>query len=111
MLSWITVRVRSPIYFFCCEHLSPVKIKMIEVLSENQLSRLKDHTYRSECVSFLEPMMQPFWRWLVNQIPLWWAPNAITLTGLVINVATACILIFYSPDARQAVSFICVNYI
>ena len=77
---------------------------MIEVLSEIQLKRLKEHKYKAECVSFMEPIMQPFWRWLVEKIPLWWAPNAITLTGLVINVATACILILYSPDARQTVS-------
>ena len=77
---------------------------MIEVLSDIQLKRLKEHKYKSECVSFLEPALQPFWKWLVDQIPLWWAPNAITLVGLVINVATACILILYSPDARQTVS-------
>ena len=51
-----------------------------------------------------EPVMQKFWRWLVEQVPLWWSPNAMTLTGLIINAVSTSILIMYSPDARQEVS-------
>lgn len=75
-----------------------------EVLSEDQLQRLARHKYSASGVSAVEPYLQPFWRWLVEQIPLWWAPNALTLAGLVINGLTTVILLAYSPDGLQHVS-------
>lgn len=48
--------------------------------------------------------MQKFWNWFLGVcIPLWWAPNAMTLVGLVINVFTCSLLVYYSPDAKQSV--------
>ena len=76
---------------------------MGEVLSSGQLRRLTEHKYSAEGSSCIEPTMQIFWRWLVEQVPLWWAPNAITLVGLIVNVLTTLILVMYSPDARQEV--------
>lgn len=74
-----------------------------EVLSEDQLQRLARHKYSASGVSAVEPYLQPFWRWLVEQIPLWWAPNALTLAGLAINGLTTVILMVYSPDGLQQV--------
>lgn len=75
-----------------------------EVLTVNQLERLANHKYSASGVSLLEPILQPYWRWLVEQIPLWWAPNALTLAGLVINGLTTAILMIYCWDSRQPVS-------
>ena len=76
---------------------------MADVLELSQLKRLKEHKYSATGTSLMEPGMQVFWRWLVEQIPIWWAPNAITLIGLIINVTTALLLVYYSPDAKQEV--------
>ena len=102
----------TKIYFFHDHHLMDKEagrilgiLKMTEVLSVTQLKRLTDHKYSCEGSSILEGRLQIFWRWLVEQIPLWWAPNAITLTGLVVNVITSLILCYYSPDAKQDVSY------
>jgi len=76
---------------------------MAEILTPAQLRRLTEHKYSSQGTSVTEPVMQKFWRWLVEQIPLWWAPNAMTLTGLIINAVSTSILIVYSPDAQQEV--------
>ena len=78
-------------------------IRGYQVLSQSQLKRLKEHKYSAEGTSLLEPPIQVFWRWTVEQIPLWWAPNAITLVGLFINIATTLILVFYSPDCIHEV--------
>lgn len=78
-----------------------------EVLSEDQLQRLARHKYSANGVSAVEPYLQPFWRWLVEQIPLWWAPNALTLAGLVINGLTTIILMAYSPDGLQEAPIWC----
>jgi len=75
-----------------------------EILSRSQLKRLAEHKYSVTGVSLMEPLMQRFWKWIVLQIPESWAPNAMTLAGLIINVVTTAILMFYSPDARQQVS-------
>ena len=77
---------------------------MTKVLTDSQLKRLSEHKYSSGGVSILEPFLQPYWRWLVEQIPVWVAPNLLTIAGLVLNVVTTLILVYYSPDAKSEVS-------
>jgi len=75
------------------------------VLSDKQLKKLAQHQYKREGGStLLEPWLQPFWNWVVQQCPLWWAPNAITFIGLLINVVTSLLIIFYNPDGKHSVS-------
>ncbi len=76
---------------------------MAEVLTTLQLRRLTEHKYSAGGTTMLDPWMQKFWRWLVEQIPMWWAPNAITLAGLLMNVISTLILVYYSPDAKSQV--------
>lgn len=71
-----------------------------EKLSEAKLKRLSNHKYSATGSTLLDPIMQKFWKWfLTNCIPLWWAPNAMTLFGLVVNLFTCSILVWYSPNA------------
>jgi len=81
-----------------------------EILSRSQLKRLAEHKYSVTGVSLMEPYMQRFWKWIVLQIPVSWAPNAMTLAGLIINVVTTAILMFYSPDAKQPVNSAVVHW-
>lgn len=76
---------------------------MEDSLSDARLQRLSLHKYKAEGCSVVEPFMQKFWLWLIEQVPLWWAPNAITLAGLIVNIVTTTILIYYCPDATQQV--------
>lgn len=68
------------------------------VLTEYQLDRLKEHKYSSSGNTLLDPLMQHFWKWLVEQIPTTWAPNSITLTGLVANIVSTIFLMLYCPQ-------------
>lgn len=70
-------------------------------LSRQQLKRLEDHKYSSAGQSFLESLMQGYWCWLVNKVPLWMAPNLITIVGLATNVLTILILVYYCPTATE----------
>lgn len=70
-------------------------------LSRQQLRRLEEHQYSSEGCSVLEPLMQQFWCWLLERIPLWVAPNLITITGLALNISTTLILTYYCPTATE----------
>lgn len=73
----------------------------MEVLSQPQLKRLKEHKYSAEGKSITEPVMQVFWCWLVEQVPRTVAPNTITLVGLAANIISTLILAFYCPTATE----------
>lgn len=64
-----------------------------KLLSASQLKRLSDHKYSCSNVSLLDPALQVWWGWLVQQVPLWLAPNLITIVGLIVNIATTLILV------------------
>nr|NP_001260955.1 bb in a boxcar, isoform E [Drosophila melanogaster]AGB93487.1 bb in a boxcar, isoform E [Drosophila melanogaster] len=72
------------------------------ILSAQQLRKLSEHKYSCFSVSLLDPLLQPWWNWLVAQTPLWLAPNLITIVGLILNVVTTLILICYSPNGVEA---------
>ena len=36
----------------------------------------------------LDPYFQPYWRWVVEQMPMWLAPNVITFAGFMVIVAS-----------------------
>ncbi|XP_069133710.1 choline/ethanolaminephosphotransferase 1-like [Argopecten irradians] len=76
-------------------------------LTQPQLERLKQHNYSAQGQSILEPQMQKFWRWLVEQIPKTWAPNTITMVGLFINIITTLLLVLFSSDAKTEAPRIC----
>ena len=77
---------------------------MVAVLSESQLKRLAKHKYNASVTTLFDPFMQVWWRWFVERLPLWIAPNTITILGLIINLVTTLILVFFSPQARSEVS-------
>ncbi|KAK2102445.1 hypothetical protein P7K49_020112 [Saguinus oedipus] len=72
-----------------------------EPLSAAQLRRLEEHRYSAAGVSLLEPPLQLYWTWLLQWIPLWMAPNSITLLGLAVNMLTTLVLISYCPTATE----------
>ncbi|ODM95002.1 Choline/ethanolaminephosphotransferase 1, partial [Orchesella cincta] len=73
------------------------------ILTHNQLRKLKEHKYSASSASLFDPVLQHWWNWLVKQVPLWLAPNLITILGLIVNILTSLILIYYSPDCQQEV--------
>ncbi|XP_061076085.1 choline/ethanolaminephosphotransferase 1b isoform X1 [Conger conger] len=70
-------------------------------LSRHQLKRLEEHRYSSCGRSLLEPVMQCYWEWLVGRVPTWIAPNLITIVGLVTNIFTTLVLVYYCPTATE----------
>nr|AEE62957.1 unknown [Dendroctonus ponderosae] len=71
------------------------------ILSDSQLRRLGEHQYSCQSVSICDKMLQPYWNWLVQKVPVWFAPNLLTIMGLVVNIFTALVLVGFSPDAKQ----------
>uniref|UniRef100_A0A6B2EL10 diacylglycerol cholinephosphotransferase n=1 Tax=Phlebotomus kandelakii TaxID=1109342 RepID=A0A6B2EL10_9DIPT len=75
-------------------------MKHNQVLSTTQLKRLENHKYSCQSSSLLDPILQPWWNFLLRRIPMSLAPNFITIVGLMVNIASALVLILYSPDAK-----------
>lgn len=69
-----------------------MKLNKQRLLSDAQLRRLGEHQYSCQSVSFLDKLLQPYWNWLTTKVPIWLAPNLITIVGLFINVVTSLIL-------------------
>ncbi|XP_033646223.1 cholinephosphotransferase 1-like [Asterias rubens] len=72
-----------------------------DLLSQSQLKRLKEHKYSAEGSSVCDPLMQVFWRWLIEQVPKTIAPNTITIVGLTANVIGALILMLFCPTGKE----------
>ncbi|RNA33640.1 cholinephosphotransferase 1 isoform X2 [Brachionus plicatilis] len=75
--------------------------KMPAILTDIQLKNLDNHKYSSGGSTLLDPLFQPFWGWLVQQIPLSIAPNLVTIVGLILNVVTSSLFMIYSPNGDQ----------
>ncbi|XKL66012.1 hypothetical protein PGB90_009432 [Kerria lacca] len=74
-----------------------------KILNQRQLKMLGEHKYYAEDCSLLDPSLQPYWNFVVKLLPLWIAPNLITLTGLIINIVTTLFVMWYSPDCISKV--------
>jgi hypothetical protein len=77
--------------------------EMTPVLNKHQLRNLDAHKYSASGSTMLDPILQPYWNWLVQQMPMTLAPNLITMIGLVCNVLTSGLIMFNSPNADQDV--------
>lgn len=75
-----------------------------EPLSPAQLKRLEEHKYSASGRSLFEPPCQIYWNWLVQQIPTWVAPNTLTIVGLLVNIFSTVVLVYYCPTATEEVS-------
>lgn len=55
-------------------------------LSPNELDNIVNYKYKTTELTFIDKIMTPFWNTIVKVIPLWVAPNLITIIGLVLLV-------------------------
>lgn len=71
-----------------------MKLFKDKLLSSAQLKRLGEHKYSCSSNSLFDPLLQPYWTWLVGRVPIWLAPNLITILGLLVNIFTTLILVW-----------------
>lgn len=80
-----------------------------EPLSPAQLKRLEEHKYSASGRSLFEPPCQIFWNWLIQQTPTWIAPNTLTIAGLLVNILSTVVLVYFCPTATEEVSDACLG--
>ncbi|XP_004349905.1 choline/ethanolaminephosphotransferase 1 [Capsaspora owczarzaki ATCC 30864] len=70
-------------------------------LTPAHVKGMREHKYACSTNSYLDlHVMVHFWNWLVKLVPLWVAPNLITMVGLIVNVATSVILLSFVPTGQ-----------
>jgi len=73
------------------------------LLTRRQTTKLQQHKYNSVSISFADAFLQPWWNFVVSLMPMWLAPNLITIIGLAVNVFTSLIHLYYCPTATEEV--------
>lgn len=64
-------------------------------ISEDSLTGLKNYKYQSGEYSIMDRVMTPFWEGCVKLLPLWLAPNMVTLIGFVFVIANVLMYVPY----------------
>ena len=72
-------------------------VEPVKFLNEQDLSNLDVYEYHGGEYSFLDNILNPFWLKVAYSFPTWFAPNLITLTGLIINITAALLLVMNDP--------------
>lgn len=80
-------------------------------LTERGLVGLNQYQYHSSGTTKLDDIHEPFWNWVVTLMPMWLAPNLITLLGTGGLVFGYMVSAFYLPgfsgEAAWWVYFLC----
>lgn len=65
---------------------------------EGEISRLKQpHSSRTVDLSLISRLLEPFWQAMAALVPAWVAPNAITLSGLALVIASFGSMLIANP--------------
>lgn len=71
-------------------------------LSPRALDGMIHYKYKASGYTFLDELHTPMWEWICNRLPMWLAPNLITLTGLMCVVAAFALDAWYILDYSGA---------
>lgn len=92
MASWVDTRTL---------HQKPLreKRKSSETLPDDQLVHLKSYRYQAVDKSFISRyILKHYWNFMVELLPRWLAPNAVTLIGFGFIVTNVACLAYFMPD-------------
>ena len=56
-------------------------------MSDKALLNLKNYKYKSGEYSIMDHVFTPFWEYSVNLLPMWLAPNLVTLIGTIVLIS------------------------
>uniref|UniRef100_A0A7S3FZK0 Uncharacterized protein n=1 Tax=Palpitomonas bilix TaxID=652834 RepID=A0A7S3FZK0_9EUKA len=68
------------------------------LLSAKDREMLTKYKYKGINESITEPYLIPFWNWLVQFLPTWLAPNAVTFSAFVAVAIAYIVAAFYQPE-------------
>jgi len=59
---------------------------------------LKNYKYVSGGYSIMDNWMNPWWVWCVEFLPLWMAPNLVTLIGFFFMISCEVVFLWYDQN-------------
>lgn len=72
---------------------------MLSYISEKGRVSLKDYKYKGQDTSLIyQHIYTPMLNWTVKRLPMWLAPNVITLAGLALVVISHLLMLYYVPN-------------
>ena len=76
-------------------------------LSDRELNELKNYKYKSGDYSILDKVLTPYWNWCVEFLPLWLAPNLVTLIGFGFVIVSTLQLVLQDPSMTKELNPFC----
>ncbi|KAG4100991.1 Choline/ethanolaminephosphotransferase [Neocallimastix lanati (nom. inval.)] len=75
---------------------------MIEYIKDSDIKALKKYKYSSVDKSLIQKyILNPYWCWLVEKVPIWVAPNLITLSGFMFMVVSIGLLLMFGSNWEE----------
>ena len=71
------------------------------------LHELKLYKYKSGKYTWMDNQLNPFWEWCVSLVPMWVAPNLITLVGWLFVIASYVNMLIYDYTFRKDIPSYC----
>lgn len=71
--------------------------QQITFLTKEDLTDLENYEYHGGEYTYVDNILNPFWYKVAYAFPAWFAPNLITLTGLLVNISAAVLIMLYDP--------------
>ena len=82
------------------QYIKPILDDSKPVLTRAQLEIFDNHCYIYDPNrTILDPLFQVLWNWLIKKVPITIESNLITFIGLLVNLISSLIVIYYSPNA------------
>ena len=70
-------------------------------ISADGFRAIDAYKYKGGAYSTVDLWLNPFWLWSANRLPLWMAPNLVTLLGLLWIVASYFVGAHFAPSLRE----------
>lgn len=67
-------------------------------INEEGLESIKGHKYVSGGYSTIDNIMNKWWEFIVSCVPMWVAPNILTLLGLMCNLVAYAVMASYDTS-------------
>ena len=67
-------------------------------ITKEGLRQLSRYAYKSGDYSVMDNVLNPFWTHVVNYLPMWMAPNLVTLLGSLCVVLSYFVVLFHTPQ-------------
>ncbi|CAK4071006.1 unnamed protein product [Aphanomyces euteiches] len=68
------------------------------VLSKQALEGIAAYKYKPGSYTYLDLQLNHFWNAAVEFLPMWMAPNLVTLSGTILAAVTTAVLLYFSPQ-------------